>query len=79
MRLRRSTISTFHVTKNEILHAQKTGSQYRLALVEVSPYGPAHDVVRYVAHPFDDLGVTSVVRSMEISWANLWARGHPPF
>ncbi|MBX6723442.1 MAG: DUF3883 domain-containing protein, partial [Dactylosporangium sp.] len=71
--------ATFHITKNEILHAQNTGAQYRLALVEVSPEGPEHDVVRYVANPFDELGITSMVRSMEISWASLWAKGQEPF
>jgi Superfamily II DNA/RNA helicases, SNF2 family len=71
--------ATFHITKNEILHAQNTGPQYRLALVEVSPEGPEHDVVRYVANPFDELGITNIVRSMEISWASMWARGQDPF
>jgi hypothetical protein len=71
--------ATFHVTKNEILHAQNTGAQYRLALVEVSPQGPEHDVVRYVANPFDELGITSMVRSMEISWFTVWAMGQAPF
>lgn len=71
--------ASFHITKNEILHAQNTGPQYRLALVEVSPEGPEHDVVRYVANPFDDLGITSMVRSMEISWARMWAKGQEPF
>ena len=47
--------------------------------MEVSPEGPEHDVVRYVANPFDDLGITSMVRSMEISWARMWAKGQEPF
>ena len=71
--------TTFHITKNEILHAQNTGPQYRLALVEVSPHGPDQDVVRYVADPFDELSVTPLVKSMELSWARVWATGRTPF
>jgi len=37
---------TFTVTNQEVRYGQNAGDQYRLALVEVSPVGPEHDVVR---------------------------------
>jgi len=70
---------TFRATNQEVIHAQNSGGNYRLALVEVSPDGPAHDVVRYVAHPFDDITVTTLITSVEVHWGTLWARGGDPF
>ena len=70
---------TFFVTNNEIRHGQNAELQYRLALVEVSPLGPAHDTVRYVERPFTDVAVTALVKGMQFSWSKTWARGRDPW
>jgi len=69
----------FFVTNHEIRHGQNTGSQYRLALVEVSPLGPAHDLVRYVENPFDEVNVPSLVKGVQFSWPKTWASGRDPW
>jgi hypothetical protein len=71
--------STFFVTNQEIRYGQNAGDQYRLALVEVSPAGPAYDVVRYVERPFDNVSLTALVRGVQFEWARTWAAGREPW
>src|SRR5262249_41301543 len=70
---------TFYVTNHEIRHGQNAGRQYRLALVEVNPRGQAHDTVRYVESPFDDVSVTTLVTGVQFAWRKTWARGRDPW
>jgi superfamily II DNA or RNA helicase len=71
--------STFFVTNQEVRFGQNAGDQYRLALVEVSPLGPAHDVVRYVGRPFENVSLTSLVRGVQFEWPKTWAAGRDPW
>ena len=48
---------TFTITTNEVTFAQTQGERHRLALVSVSPAGPARDQIRYVTGAFDQLPV----------------------
>jgi hypothetical protein len=69
----------FVVTRNEVILARNTGHRHRLAMVEISPDGPAFDQVRYVLIGFEgivlsDFAATAVV----LKWANFWARGEEP-
>ncbi|AXX31479.1 DUF3883 domain-containing protein [Actinosynnema pretiosum subsp. pretiosum] len=70
----------FQVTHNEVITGKNAAPHYRLALVSVSPDGPEHDLVRYVAEPFSgvdfgDLAATGV----RADWARTWASGSEPF
>ncbi|MEV0403012.1 helicase-related protein [Actinoallomurus sp. NPDC050550] len=70
----------FYVTHNEILTGKNAAPHYRLALVTVSPAGPEHDQVRYVAAPFTgvdfgDLAATGI----RASWPKTWTVGTAPF
>lgn len=70
---------TVTVSRNEMLTARNAPDQWVLALVSVSPDGPAHDDLRYVWRPFegaDDAHFAETSRTF--SWAKLWAIGHPP-
>jgi hypothetical protein len=71
--------TTFFVTNQEVRHGQNAGDQYRLALVEVSPIGPAYDKIRYVGRPFTDVTLTSVVRGVAFKWPETWAAGRDPW
>lgn len=69
----------FVVTRNEVMLARNTGSRHRLAMVEISPEGPAFDQVHYVLIGFEgimlsDFAATAVV----LKWADFWARGEEP-
>jgi hypothetical protein len=52
---------------------------YRLALVDVSPEGPQHDRVRYVANPFALVVVTSLVNGVQFKWKDVWDQGSDPW
>lgn len=71
---------TVTVTYSELIHGKNMGRQHRLALVEVSPDGPRHDRLRYVADAFAriDLGGLPVTDT-RLDWAKLWAAGSDPF
>ncbi|KAA8822004.1 helicase-related protein [Bifidobacterium vespertilionis] len=69
---------TFTVTANEVALAQSQGDRHRLALVRVSPDGPEHDAIRYVAHAFDHISPASSTRSFNEQWADYWDRGYAP-
>jgi len=73
-----SGASTVTVTRNEILTGLNT-ERFILALVEVSPEGPAHDTVRYVRHPFTGTEQTYFdMTSVNFDWDKLWTRGAVP-
>jgi superfamily II DNA or RNA helicase len=70
---------TFVVTRNEILHGLNVPDAWVLALVEVSPDGPAHDRVRYLRRPFgDNVHLPFATTSATVSWRDYWERGGPP-
>ncbi|KAB7790157.1 helicase-related protein [Bifidobacterium leontopitheci] len=69
---------TFTVTANEVAFAQSQGDRHRLALVRVSPDGPEHDRIRYVARAFDHILPAQSTRSFNEQWANYWNQGETP-
>lgn len=69
---------TFTITTNEITFAQTQGERYRLALVEVSTSGAAHDLLRYVGDAFTHLEPSATTRSYNEVWRDYWDRGGPP-
>ena len=69
----------FVVTRNEVMLARNTAPRHRLAMVKVSPDGPAFDQVRYVLVSFEgivlnDFAATAVV----LKWNDFWSRGEDP-
>jgi superfamily II DNA or RNA helicase len=71
--------TTFSVTRNEILHALNVPDAYVLALVEVSPDGPAFDVLRYLDRPFGDaVSLPFATTSANLDWDEYWQRGALP-
>ncbi|WP_370894001.1 helicase-related protein [Janibacter sp. GXQ6167] len=69
---------TFTITTNEITFAQTQGERHRLALVEVSTNGAAHDLLRYVSDAFTHLEPSATTRSYNEVWRDYWKRGGPP-
>ena len=70
---------TFFVTRNEILHGLNVPDSWVLALVEVSPDGPARDRVRYLRRPFGDtVHLPFATTSAVLSWRDYWNRGEDP-
>jgi hypothetical protein len=69
---------TFTITTNEITFAQTQGDRHRLALVEVSTNGAAHDQLRYVSDAFTHLEPSATTRSYNEVWRDYWERGGPP-
>ena len=69
---------TFTVTANEVAFAQSQGDRHRLALVRVSPDGPARDRLRYVLHAFDSIIPAASTRSFNERFADYWNRGGTP-
>ncbi|MBT1174158.1 DUF3883 domain-containing protein [Bifidobacterium sp. LC6] len=70
---------TFTVTANEVAFAQSQGDRHRLALVRVSPTGPEHDAIRYVAHAFDHISLADSTRSFNEKLDDYWRRGYAPY
>ena len=69
----------FVTTRNEVLTAKNLGEDHRLALVEVSPDGPAHDQLRYLTRPFDLTGTDDFdINRFVMSWPSKWSAGGPP-
>jgi hypothetical protein len=69
----------FVITRSEVLTAKNLGDDYRLALVEVSPVGPAEDRVRYLHRPFDGTSTDDFrVTRFTLNWPRTWAEGGPP-
>jgi superfamily II DNA or RNA helicase len=74
-----SGADTFVVTRNEILHGLNVPGAWVLALVEVSPEGPAHDGVRYLRRPFgEEVHLPFATTSATLSWRDYWERGGSP-
>lgn len=70
---------TFMVTRNEILHALNVPEAWVLALVEVSPEGPAHDRIRHLRRPFGDtVHLPFSTTATMLSWPDYWQRGTDP-
>ena len=69
----------FTITMNEVLTAKNLGDDYRLALVEVSPDGPAHDTVRYLRQPYGpDLRLPFDTTATTLGWNAYWHRAESP-
>jgi hypothetical protein len=69
----------FMVTRNEILHALNVPDAWVLALVEVSPGGPAGDRVRYLRRPFGaTVHLPFDTTATVLSWPDYWDRGEAP-
>ncbi|GAA4740217.1 helicase-related protein [Gordonia alkaliphila] len=70
---------TVHVSYNQVLHAQNTGVNHRLALVTVSPDGPQYDEVRYLTDYFrtTQLG-SAAVSGVELNFRQAWQQALPP-
>ncbi|MGH9155574.1 MAG: hypothetical protein ACRD1K_07025 [Acidimicrobiales bacterium] len=67
------------VTRNEILHALNVPDAWVLALVEVSPDGPAGDRVRYLRRPFGGaVHLPFDTTATVLSWPDYWGRGATP-
>ena len=70
----------FYVTHNEVVTGKNAVPHYRLALVTVSPHGPEHDQVRYVAAPFTGVDFGDFAATgIRASWSKTWAAGTAPF
>ena len=69
----------FVVTRNEVQLARNAGMRHRLAMVEVSPDGPAFDQVRYVLVGFDDIVLNDfAATAVVLKWRDFWTRGEDP-
>jgi molecular chaperone DnaK (HSP70) len=73
---------TLYVREAEVTRARQAGSRYRLAVVELSPRGSAHDAVRYVLGALDKLTRTPSQRKgydYEMPWSDIWSQARGPF
>jgi len=71
--------TTFVVTQNELRFAANIPDAYLLALVEVSPDGPAHDTVRYLRRPYgSEVRLPFDTTATTLSWNAYWQRGAEP-
>jgi hypothetical protein len=69
----------FVVTQNELRFASNIPDNYVLALVEVSPDGPAHDRVRYLPRPYgSDVKLPFDTTSTTLAWKPYWQRAADP-
>ena len=76
---RLSGSDTFIVTRNEILHGLNVPDAWVLALVDVSPDGPAEDRVRYVGRPFGEtVHLPFATTATTLGWRDYWDRGSDP-
>ncbi len=70
---------TFVVTQNELRFAANVPDSYILAMVDVSPDGPEHDVIRYLRQPYGaDLVLPFDAVAATLDWPNYFARGGTP-
>ena len=70
--------STFTVTANEVAFARTQQGHHVLALVSVSPRGPAHDQLRYVYDAFAHIDPAVTTLSYNERWNKYWQRGTQP-
>jgi hypothetical protein len=76
---RLSGADTFVVTRNEILHGLNVPESWVLALVDVSPDGPAYDEVRYLRQPFGaTVHLPFATTATSLGWRDYWERGLAP-
>lgn len=69
----------FFVTPSEIIMAKTQGDHHRLALALISPDGPEHDRIRYVAHAFDRIVPDETMVDAKIYFSKHWNNGSDPF
>ncbi|WP_072804376.1 helicase-related protein [Rhodococcoides yunnanense] len=71
--------SHFSISYNQVLYAQNTGVNHRLALVRVSQRGPEFDEIRYLTDYFRNynMGDTDTAH-IQIDWDRAWAKGKAP-
>jgi superfamily II DNA or RNA helicase len=68
----------FIVTQNELRFAANIPDAYLLALVEVSPDGPAGDRVRYLRQPYGgEVRLPFDTTSTTLNWPAYWERASP--
>ncbi len=73
----------FMITRSEV-NAGTEASDYRLALVRVSPDGPEQDEVRYHTNPFTDVDVETFrqgafeVATLRVDWDPIWTNAGVP-
>ena len=69
----------FTVTLNEVLLGKNVPAAHRLIMVEVSPEGPQHDQLRYIAEHFRSINLGDLAATdVRLNWAKTWERGTPP-
>jgi superfamily II DNA or RNA helicase len=69
----------FTITRSEVLLGKNVPAAHRLAMVEVSPDGPEHDQVRYVAEHFRNVSLGGLdTTDLGLDWAKTWAKGTNP-
>lgn len=70
---------TFAVTQNELRFAANIPDAYILAMVEVSPDGPAGDQVHYLTQPYgSDVHLPFDTTSATLNWNAYWQRASDP-
>ena len=69
----------FTITLNEVLLGKNVPAAHRLVMVEVSPDGPEHDQLRYIAEHFRSINLGDLAATdVRLNWAKTWERGTPP-
>jgi superfamily II DNA or RNA helicase len=67
------------ITLNEVLLGKNVPATHRLALVQVSPEGPEHDQLRYLAGHFGSINLGDLaVADVRLDWTKTWAKGTEP-
>ncbi|NKZ77521.1 DUF3883 domain-containing protein [Rhodococcus hoagii] len=67
------------ITLNEVLLGKNVPAAHRLALVEVSPDGPEHDQLRYLAEHFRSIDLGDLAATdVRLHWSKTWAKGTDP-
>ncbi|UDH01741.1 helicase-related protein [Rhodococcus opacus] len=67
------------ITLNEVLLGKNVPAAHRLALVEVSPDGPEHDQLRYLAEHFRSIDLGELAATdVRLHWSKTWAKGTHP-
>jgi superfamily II DNA or RNA helicase len=69
----------FTVSLNQVLLGKNVPAAHRLALVEVSPDGPAHDQLRYLSEHFRSINLGDLAATdVRLDWSKTWAKGTGP-
>ncbi len=68
------------VSHSQVNTGKNMGEDFRLAIVSVSPEGPAHDQVRYLANPFDGVSFGTLdAAHIGLELDKTWAKAREPF